>query len=147
MPFLAVLRFRQKNVHHKSRATVWASRLHRVIITEMDKNPAFTKYLFFCLFGLFFFQIHSWRWRIFFFYTCTTTFFFCCCLCLEPSEQVVHSLYPFMMRASSVVSPASSGLPPYPTVPSHCSTSQRAQPFSTASSTEPPDCRVLHATA
>lgn len=70
----------------------------------------------------------------------------CFCCCLETSAQFLHSLYPSMISASSVVSPVSSGLPPYPTVPSHCSVSQRVQPFSTASSTEPPDCRVLHAT-
>lgn len=29
-------------------------------------------------------------------------------------------------------------LPPYPTVPSHCSSSQSEHPFSTASSDEPP---------
>lgn len=37
------------------------------------------------------------------------------------------------MRASNVVSPVSSGLPPYPTVPSHCSISQTLQPYSMAS--------------
>ena len=53
--------------------------------------------------------------------------------------------YPSMIMASSVVSPDSSGLPPKPTVPSHCSLSHAAQPLSTASSAEPPDANVLHA--
>lgn len=61
------------------------------------------------------------------------------------SPQFMSMVYPLMIMASSVVSPDSSGLPPQPTLPSHCSISQRAQPFSTASNTEPPDCRVLHA--
>lgn len=42
-------------------------------------------------------------------------------------------------------SPFSSGLPPYPTVPSHCRSSQRLHPSSTASSELPPLRRVLHA--
>lgn len=60
-------------------------------------------------------------------------------------NKCFFSVYPFMIMASSVVSPFSSGLPPKPTLPSHCSASQRAQPCSTASNTEPPDCRQLHA--
>lgn len=41
--------------------------------------------------------------------------------------------YPSIMKASRVVSPFSSGLPPKPTVKSHCSCSHTEQPFSTAS--------------
>ncbi len=54
--------------------------------------------------------------------------------------------YPLMIIASRVVSPRSSGLPPNPTLPSHCSSSHCAQPRSTASRTEPPFCSVLQAT-
>ena len=42
-----------------------------------------------------------------------------------------------MIIASRVVSPVSSGLPPKPTVPSHCSSSHIRQPLSTASKAEP----------
>lgn len=41
--------------------------------------------------------------------------------------------YPSMINASSVVSPFSSGLPPKPTVPSHCSRSHTEQPSTMAS--------------
>lgn len=50
-----------------------------------------------------------------------------------------------MIMASNVVSPSSSGLPPKPTEPSHCSVSHMAQPLSTASRAEPPDANALHA--
>ena len=43
-----------------------------------------------------------------------------------------------MIIASSVVSPSSSGLPPNPTVPSHCNSSHRLHPSSTALKAEPP---------
>ena len=42
---------------------------------------------------------------------------------------------PSIMKASNVVSPLESGLPPYPTVPSHCSISHTLHPLSTASKT------------
>lgn len=51
-----------------------------------------------------------------------------------------------MIIASRVVSPRSSGLPPNPTLPSHCSTSHFAQPLATASRTEPPVWSELQAT-
>lgn len=41
--------------------------------------------------------------------------------------------YPSIIIASRVVLPFSSGLPPKPTVPSHCSRSQTLQPATTAS--------------
>lgn len=47
--------------------------------------------------------------------------------------------------ASSVVSPFSSGLPPYPTVPSHWSNSHAVQPNSTAFRAEPPAKMTFHA--
>ena len=73
------------------------------------------------------------------FIPCHLLFFLC------TTAKCMSAAYPFIIMASSVVSPDSSGLPPKPTLPSHCSISQRAQPFSTASSTEPPDCRALQA--
>lgn len=54
--------------------------------------------------------------------------------------------YPSIMNASNVVSPFSSGLPPKPTVPSHCSRSHTEQP-STIASIDVLDeiCRISHA--
>lgn len=54
-------------------------------------------------------------------------------------QTIVHMLtYPSMIMASSAVSPFSSGLPPKPTVPSHCSRSHVPQPATTASTALPP---------
>lgn len=45
----------------------------------------------------------------------------------------IKPIYPSIMRASSATSLFSSGLPPNPTVPSHCSRSHAAQPSTMAS--------------
>lgn len=48
----------------------------------------------------------------------------------------MDNIYPSKIKASKVVSPFSSGLPPYPTVPSHCSISHCWHPASKASIAE-----------
>lgn len=53
--------------------------------------------------------------------------------------------YPSMIMASRVVSAFSSGLPPYPTVPSHCMNWQVWQPLSTASKADSPFCKLWKA--